>query len=317
MYFMKGMELSSMDFLDLKAFNLLVELRSISGVAKRLDVSQPTVTRRIKKIEKELNVSLVYRGKRPLQLTSQGLSLAKVSGSLIRTFEGLKKSLTTQEVENPVVIAATEAMARYFLPPLVIELKQRFPRCPLTIYSHESGSVFEMVLKGIADIGFIPFHEVPDGFVSRPVLPFNRVLIVPHEHPLTDTPIESLEDIAKYPLVLRTSGQYPKGLRNALDSMLNHEDTPHNVVLQLDTYDTIKRYVSMGLGVSIVPSFVIEAEDYRLLTVIDLQGLMPNEIAGAVTLSSKTLAAPALELLTLASNFALGGNAPPHQPTPA
>jgi LysR family carnitine catabolism transcriptional activator len=308
MHFTYGMELAAMDFIDLKAFNLLVELRSISEVAKRLDVSQPTVTRRIRKLEKELGVPLVYRAKRPLQLTSQGLSFAKVSISLIRTVDGLKTSLSAQEGENHVVIAATEAMARYFLPPLVIELKQRFPRCPLTIYSHESGAVFEMVSKGEADIGFVPFDEAPGEFVSQPVLPFKRVLVVPHGHPLTDTHIRSLEDIAKYPMVLRTSGQHPRSLRNELDSALNRKHTPHDVVLQLDTFDTIKRYVSMGLGISIVPSFVIEPQDYNLMAVIDLQGLMPDEIAGAITLSSKTLAAPALELLSLAKAVSPGGS---------
>jgi DNA-binding transcriptional LysR family regulator len=313
---LQGGKFALMEFLDLKAFNLLMELRNISGVAKRLNVSQPTVTRRIKKLEQELGVSLVYRGKRPLQLTGQGLSFASVPASLVRTVEGLQNSLSTQEGENPVVIAATEAMARYFLPPLVIELKQRYPRCPLTIYSHESVAVLEMVAKGAADIGFIPFHEVPDGFVMQPVLPFNRVLIVPHGHPLTNSQIESLEDIAKYPLVLRTSGQYLRGLRNALDAALNREHTPHDVVLQLDSFDTIKRYVSMGLGVSIVPSFVIEPEDCHQLTVIDLQGLMPDEIAGAVTLSSKTLAAPALELLALADSFDPIRKDTLHQPSP-
>ena len=296
-----------MEILDLKAFNLLAELLSISAAAKRLDVSQPTISRRIRKLERELGVSLVYRGKRPLQLTSQGISLAKVAGTLVKTVEGLQTSMAEQEGENPVVIAATEAMERYFLPPLIMGLNQRFPRCPLTIYSHEAKNVFDMVSRGEADIGFLPFHEVPDGFTGEPLLPFTRVLIVPHEHPLADTTIKSLGDIAKYPMVLRTTGEYPKALRNALDSALNRGSTPHEIVLQLDTFDSIKRYVAMGLGISIVPSFVIEPEDHRFLTAIDLQGFMPDEIAGAVTLSNKTLPAPVLELITLAKNLTLNG----------
>ena len=191
-------------------------------------------------------------GKKPLQLTSQGLSFAKVSISLIRSVEGLQNSLSAQEGENPVMNAAAEAMARYFLPPLIMELKQRFPRCPLTVYSYEPGAAFEMVSKGEADIGFVLFHEAPDEFVNQPVLPFKRVLVVPHGHPLADTPIRSLEDIANCPLVLKTSGQYPRSLRNELDSALNRKHTPHDVVLQIDSFDTIKRCVSMELGISSV-----------------------------------------------------------------
>ncbi len=51
---LQGGKFALMEFLDLKAFNLLMELRNISGVAKRLNVSQPTVTRRIKQLEQDL-----------------------------------------------------------------------------------------------------------------------------------------------------------------------------------------------------------------------------------------------------------------------
>ena len=63
----------------------------------------------------------------------------------------------------------------------------------------------------------------------------------------------------------------------------------YEVVVELDSMDMVKRYVALGMGISVGPRLAIEPEDLDELAIVSLANLLPVEQAGIVTLRGKTL----------------------------
>jgi len=107
------------DWNHLKAFLETAETGSLSAAARKLGLAQPTLSRQVAAIEKQLGVTLFERVGKTMVLTSTGLSLlehARVMGSAA---EDLRMTATgqSQAVDGVVCVSATEGVAGYLLPP--------------------------------------------------------------------------------------------------------------------------------------------------------------------------------------------------------
>jgi len=114
-------------------------------------------------------------------------------------------------------------------------------------------------------------------------------LITPLEHPLLKEPLTSLEQIVRYPLILMGRGTHT---RSILEDEFRRMGLEYDIVVELDSMDMIKRFVALGMGISVGPRLAIEKEDRNTLGVISLANLLPVEQAGIVTLPGKTISKP-------------------------
>ena len=75
--------IEDLDFWELRTFCAVAKLGSISGAARALNLGQPAVTKRLKKLEEEVGMEMIHRGKRPVQLTTAGAVLLEMAGPLV------------------------------------------------------------------------------------------------------------------------------------------------------------------------------------------------------------------------------------------
>ena len=73
----------------------------------------------------------------------------------------------------------------------------------------------------------------------------------------------------------------------------------YEIVVDLDSMDMIKRYVALGMGVSVGPRLAIDPEDQANLGVVSLAHILPVEQGGVITLKGKRLSTPALHFLSV------------------
>ena len=128
------------------------------------------------------------------------------------------------------------------------------------------------------------------------LFPYERVLITPKSHPLLNVPLTSLAQIAAYPLILMRKGTHTRGI---LEEQIKRKGLRTEVVMELDSMDMIKKFVSLGMGVSIGPRLAIEEEDLTELGMISLANFLPVDQAGLLTLPGKTLSTPASQFMTV------------------
>ncbi len=286
-----------MELRELKTFCNAARFRSISKAADYLDIGQPTASTHVKKLERELGMVLFDRVKRPIQLTLAGTSLARLAAPLIEGIEALAASTSHAEDEGPVVVASTHEIIPHTLLQVVQAFRSLYPSVYLRIRSGTSPEVLYMVAEGEADIGIVPAPAKGAGFDFQGLFAYERVLITPLNHPLLDTPLTSLEQIVQWPLILMRPHT---ATRTMLEDEFQRRGLSYDVIVELDNMDVIKRYVSLGVGVSIGPRLAIEPEDYDELGILSLANLLPVEQAGIVTLRGKTLSRPTGNFVSVA-----------------
>jgi DNA-binding transcriptional LysR family regulator len=282
-----------MQLRELKSFCVTAEVRSMSKAADLLDIGQPTVSTHIQRLEEELGMVLFDRYKRPIQPTLAGAALARLAGPLVEGIEGLKASTAEAERHGPVSVASTPDIIPHTLLKLVTAYRQEYPEVHLQIRSGHRPDILRMVKDGEVDLGMVPGADTGPDCDFQPLFPYERVLITPLRHPLLEGDL-TLERISQYDLVLMGPSTHTHAM---LAAEMRRRGLRHHVVVELDSMDMIKRYVALGMGVSVGPRLAIEPEDEERLGVVSLATLLPVEQAGIVTQPGKVLSNPAQDFI--------------------
>lgn len=285
-----------MEIRELRSFCTAARLRSISRAAQELGLGQPTVTTHIKKLEEELGMTLFDRVKRPIQLTLSGQRLADIALPLVEGIDSLPTMTAMAEERGPVNIASTPDIIPHTLIRVVRVFLNRYPRVHMRIRSGTRSEVLEMVEDGEVDLGVIQHSEKRDDLEFLGLFLYERVLLTPPDHPLMREPLETLDQIAKWPLIMMGRGTYT---RQILEDEFRRRGVEYDVVVELDSMDMIKRYVALGMGISVGPRLSIEPDDSRNLGVISLANFLPVDQAGIVMLKGKTISTPTRNFISV------------------
>jgi LysR family transcriptional regulator, cys regulon transcriptional activator len=226
---------------------------NVSATAEKLFTSQPGISKQIRLLEEELGIDIFVRGgKQFVGVTPGGEQVLRLSGEILSKVNDIRK--IAEEFHNrefgELSIATTHSQARYALPKVVQQFMQKYPSIRLTIHQGTPAQIAEQVSKGQVDIAIAT--EGTDLFENLTKLPcyqWNRSVIVPHGHPLTQVDSLTLEDIARYPIVTYTFGFTG---RSQLDQAFEAAGIRPQVALTAVDADVIKTYVRLGLGVGIV-----------------------------------------------------------------
>jgi len=285
-----------MELRELKSFVTAAKFRSISKAATDLGLGQPTVTTHIKKLEKELNMVLFDRVTRPIRLTLSGQTIFDLSQPLLDGLDSLAVRTSEAEERGPVTIASTPDIIPHTLLRVVKVFNSLYPNVYLRIQSATRSEVIGMVRTGEVDAGVIQHPDRGDDLHFEPLFLYERVLIAPKGHELLSTPMTSLDSIAKYPLLLMARGTYT---RHILEQQLQKRGLQYEVIMELDSMDMIKKFVTIGMGVSVGPRLAIEEEDLDHLGMVSLANFLPVDQAGLITLPGKTLSTPAGQFISV------------------
>ena len=285
-----------MELRELKSFVTAAKFRSISKAATDLGLGQPTVTTHIKKLEKELNMVLFDRVTRPIRLTLSGQTIFDLSQPLLDGLDSLAVRTSEAEERGPVTVASTPDIIPHTLLRVVKVFNSLYPNVYLRIQSATRSEVIGMVRTGEVDAGVIQHPDRGDDLNFEPLFLYERVLIAPKGHELLSTPMTSLDSIAKYPLLLMARGTYT---RYILEQQLQKRGLQYEVIMELDSMDMIKKFVTIGMGVSVGPRLAIEEEDLDHLGMVSLANFLPVDQAGLITLPGKTLSTPAGQFISV------------------
>ena len=283
-----------MELRELKSFVMAARYNSVSKAADELGLGQPTVTTHIKKLENELSMVLFDRVTRPIKLTLWGKTILELVEPLLDGIEMLVVRTSEAEERGPVTIAATPDIIPHTLLRVVRVFNNLYPNVFLKIKSSSTVNIINMVKTGEIDAGVIQHTDKTEDLNFEGLFLYERVLIAPKGHELLDHPIQSLDVIAKYPLILMAS---PSHTREILETQLQKLGRKYEVIMELDSLDMIKKYVALGMGISVGPKLAIEPSDLNDLGIISLANFLPVHQAGVITLPGKTLSNPAEKFL--------------------
>ncbi|WP_417662031.1 LysR family transcriptional regulator [Pseudomonas sp.] len=249
---------------DIRAFVKIAEHGSFHEAADAIHLSQPALTRRMQKLEEGLGIQLLDRTTRRVSLTAVGRDFLPKAQRLLDDFE--RSILGIQELaerqSGQVTLACIPTAAFYFLPIVIREFNQQYPKVRIRILDHSAHEGLEAVLRGEADFGISMLSGQSAEIDFTPLVNEPFVLACRRDHPLAKQEQVAWRELSDYRLigVGRMSGN-----RVLLDHGLANLDWRPSWFYEVQHLSTSLGMVEAGLGVSALPSLAMPAEDHPIL----------------------------------------------------
>lgn len=281
------------DLQDIRAFVKIAEMGSFHEAADLLHLSQPALTRRIKKLEQGLGTPLLDRTTRRVSLTSVGRDFLPKARRLLDDFEDSIMSIRelAERQIGQVTLACIPTAAFYFLPSVIRLYNEQYPKIRIRLLDLSANDGLEAVLRGEADFGInMMSGQHPDiEFVSLVNEPF--VLACRRDHPLANRETVRWAELSEYRLigVGRMSGN-----RMLLDHALSGQSWRPKWFYEVQHLSTSLGMVEAGLGVSTVPSLAMPTTEHPTLVSVPLIDPIVNRSLGLVRRRGASLS-PAAE----------------------
>lgn len=246
-----------MDLHKLRGFHSVARFGGFTAAARRLGLTQPTLSLQVKSLEAELGTQLLERGSRGVRLTPEGEVLYEKATRLFETESEIDDLFRDglQFQPSTLSIATNQSVAAHILPPRLEVFTGRFPKVEVNIHNMRTADVLSSVKGGLINFGMILIDPQDPAFVARNVLPYEMVLVTPRDHPLSRKRRVTLGDIAKYPFISYTKDTETRQL---IDQPFENVRQKVSVRMALGSTDLIITYVGLGYGVSIIHNLNID-----------------------------------------------------------
>ena len=235
--------------------------RSFTLAAEKLFRTQPAISTQVRMLEEELGEKLFDRIGKKVCLTQAGELLFGYAERLLRLHDEAKLAITELNASprGKILIGANEATCLYVLPQLFALFKEKYPEVQISIYRNFSKKVVDKILENQLDFGIVTL-PVPDRDLHvMPIAEDELWLITSPGHPLADRTTVALEDVVSYPFIFHKAGT----TRERLVKQLGPLWEKMNISMELASIETIKKFVSIGMGISIVPKSYVSDEMER------------------------------------------------------
>ncbi|MDK3019209.1 LysR family transcriptional regulator [Pseudodonghicola flavimaris] len=236
---------AALTFSRLRALNAVTETGSFSAAARRMAVSQATVSQQVRDLERALGAELFRRSANdmiPTPLCQQIYDIAReIEDDGLKIAELLRRHRTMEHGELRVGLGQPlPGMA------LIRGFRSRFPGVEVKIEMGSWGRIVEAVAEGRVDVGVLPEPPEQERFRRRRIQSQSVVAIVHPDHPLAGRPMVSCADLAAERLIFRTAGS---STQRVVDDGFRRAGVAPRPSIVMDTRDGVLDAVSHDLGV--------------------------------------------------------------------
>lgn len=233
---------------------------SVNGAAKKLFLTQPTVSMQLKKLSEAIGIPLYNVIGRKIVFTDAGLELVKTATEVLDSFVRLDMSLSNmRELKSGTLRLAVVTTSKYFIPHILGPFCERYPDIEVQLKVGNRQQIMERLKQGVDD--FYVFSHPPADIDTESIEFFDNPLVaIAHEdHLLVKQSAKrgkrlSLEDICKEPFIMREEGS---GTRYAIEEFMRQQDVNLNIKMTIESNEAIKHAVMSRLGISILSAHTL------------------------------------------------------------
>lgn len=248
-----------MELWQLEVFMAVVEEKSFSRAGKRIGRTQPAISSAVKLLEDGLGEPLFDRLGKSIRLTAAGEMLVDYAGRLLRLRDEAAQAIGELRGlhRGTLKLGANETTCLYLLPGVLAAFKQAYPQVQVDIQRAITRAITEKVIEGTLDFGIVTL-PIQDGRLETVTIHQDELtLIVGPLHRLASRRSVRMNELQEEPFILHKVGTTT---RERLVKHFSDGGVKLKVTMELASIETIKRFVSIGMGISIVPRLCIAKE---------------------------------------------------------
>ncbi len=247
-----------MELHQLRYLRAVVRSGSVTAAAEAEFVAQPSVSKQLRLLERELGVPLFHRVGRKVVATDAALALADCAD---RVFDDL--AATVAAVSGPESVrggtlrmCATETVTDHLLPPALTELKRRYPECHVRVEMLGTDDAVAKVLADEVDLAIVALPLADSRLDIHLLLEEEVLLTVPRGHRWAECERVPMEEVLAEPgLLLSMPGH---GLRALVDDASRRAGIEAAGRIELRSQAALLAMVAAGGGVAFAPRMTVE-----------------------------------------------------------
>lgn len=254
-----------MEIRILRYFLTVVREESITKASEVLHITQPTLSRQLAQMEKDLGVKLFDRGTRKIKLTNEGILLRRRAEEILQLVDKTEKELVEQEeqVEGKISMGCGEIAAVQLLSQIIKSFRQKYPLVTFDIFTATADLVKEQMDKGLLDIGlFLEPIDMEKYEFTRLDIGEKWVVLVRSDDPLAARETITAQDLSELPLILPRR----MNVQNELASWFGSYYDRLNVVFTSNLSTNSSIMVNSGLAYSLVIEGAVPFLDHSKIT---------------------------------------------------
>ena len=264
-----------MDTRQLLYFRAVVDNGSFTHAAESLDMTQPSLSLSIRKLEKELNAQLLSRGRSGVSTTEAGdyvyETAVKVDALLNETQRHISE--ITGDKASTVSLASGAILNWEFTPAALAELKRIYPTANISLDDAEPATAIKHLLDGQVDLALLPTSD-PKAFIRRyspeltvhQVATFDYSVALPQRLAELESPVSLAELKKETWFVPPRSRELPELAEFYQDLWNSRPGLKPKKTQEVASLNSAIPMVSSGLGVSIVPNCAPTVQPHGIIT---------------------------------------------------
>ncbi len=253
-----------MDLRKLEIFVAVAEHLSFSAAAEKLHMAQPAVSIAVKKLEDELNVTLLSRDRRHIHLTDEGRHTQQRAQAILAQVDDLQHSVGMwgSLLKGQVKISCPSMVATYTLPDLLADFLAAYPGLKASVTQQGTQHIAQRLLDDDIELGIITLADSvlvsgAESFEYHCLIEQEIQLCVADSHPLSQHSHIGFEALDQLPMALYESDYF---IRRAFDNACLSAGVKPDIRLQTNFLPLLKRMVKRGLGATVCLSMMAEQE---------------------------------------------------------
>lgn len=246
-----------MEMHQLRYFVAVSEEENFTRAAERCNVSQPSLSAQIIKLEDELGDRLFNRLGRRVELTSAGRFFEKRARSILMEADNALREIQegSAEPKGTLRIGVTPTVAPFLLPPVLRDCRTRYPNLSIQVDENMRRSLVDNLVDGNLEVVISSFSGKISNVSAEPILQESLNLVVPTNHPLADKEDISIKDFKDELLIVLGESS---DLGEKVFEFFGRNDFEPKISALCSQISTAKALVDSGVGLAILPEMARE-----------------------------------------------------------
>lgn len=249
--------MSIIDIRQLVCFVEVAKQESFTKAAESLYLTQPTISKMIKSLEEEMEVTLIKRSTKRVELTDVGRVVLQQAQKIVESMQNLENELNDvlQLRKGAVKIGIPAVYGCLYFSPVIGTFSNAFPQIEMSVVEDPSVTLKQKLISGELDICALDVSCLEEDMESWEIYRTPLVLIVPKDHPFGRKKEISLEETKKEKWIFFSEDT---GLNEVMKEFFSEEFFKRSGCHRTSRWDFAAEMVISGLGISILPEAIVK-----------------------------------------------------------
>ncbi|HEV2386167.1 MAG TPA: LysR substrate-binding domain-containing protein [Candidatus Acidoferrales bacterium] len=246
-----------MELHQLRYFCAVARAGTFTRAARAENVSQPSLSQQVLKLEAELGAKLFDRFPRSARLTRFGQTFLARAEAILRQVGAARTEIQEMagDERGTVTIGAIPTIAPYLLPPLLASFARRHPAIAVSVVEDTTPVLLDRLHDGRIDLALLALPVPGDELACEELFREPLYAVVPARHRLASKRRIDLQELGRDAFLLMKEGHC---FRDNVIGACRRSKLQPRVVFESGQFSTILAMVTAGMGVSVVPAMAIE-----------------------------------------------------------